>query len=404
MHDPGLKYYVKRIVKRWHVYMLVIVLFPLYVFIRIIRPVKLIRFGTLNSERMGHFAANTELYLCERDHGMHPHNVMDIFFYSDYVCNKKLLTMWKRVLPVNQIAYYLSRINNLFPGGKKHRITVTNNDRDIYGLLEKSKIHLSFTPEEKNEALAGLRKMDIGENIPFVCLVARDPLYMEKHFPRREWSYHDYRDCSIQNYILSANELTARGYFVVRMGVQVKELMNTENPKVIEYTHEGYRTELLDMYLGAHCHFFISNGTGIDAVPTVFRRPVLYVNFVPVEYLITWNSKSITIFKKHWLKSERRFMSFREIIASGAGRYLGQDYGTNAYEKHGIELIENTPEEIRDAVVEMDERLKGTWEASEEDEELQKLFWSLIKPSELNGVFFSRIGANFLHQNRDLLD
>ena len=52
----------------------------------------------------------------------------------------------------------------------------------------------------------------------------------------------------------------------------------------------------------------------------------------------------------------------------------------------------------------MDERLKGTWQTTEEDEELQQRFWSLFKPSELNQVFLSRIGAEFLRQNRELLD
>lgn len=52
----------------------------------------------------------------------------------------------------------------------------------------------------------------------------------------------------------------------------------------------------------------------------------------------------------------------------------------------------------------MDERLKGMWQTTEEDEELQRRFWSLFKPSELNRVFRSRIGAEFLRQNRELLD
>ena len=52
----------------------------------------------------------------------------------------------------------------------------------------------------------------------------------------------------------------------------------------------------------------------------------------------------------------------------------------------------------------MDERIKGTWQSTEEEEELQQRFWSLFKPSELNRVFLSRIGAEFLRQNRELLD
>src|SRR5438132_1828901 len=38
--------------------------------LRAIRPWLLIRIGILTSERIGHLAANTELYLCERDAGI----------------------------------------------------------------------------------------------------------------------------------------------------------------------------------------------------------------------------------------------------------------------------------------------------------------------------------------------
>lgn len=54
--------------------------------------------------------------------------------------------------------------------------------------------------------------------------------------------------------------------------------------------------------------------------------------------------------------------------------------------------------------MEMDERLKGTWQTTEDDEELQRRFWSLFKPSELNGIIVSRIGTKFLRQNQELLD
>ena len=48
-----------------------------------------------------------------------------------------------------------------------------------------------------------------------------------------------------------------------------------------------------------------------------------------------------------------------------------------------LKLIENTPEEIRDVTIEMDERLNGTWKVSKEDEELQDRFWSLFGPGKI---------------------
>jgi hypothetical protein len=52
----------------------------------------------------------------------------------------------------------------------------------------------------------------------------------------------------------------------------------------------------------------------------------------------------------------------------------------------------------------MDERLNGTWETSDDDEELQRSFWSfwnMGKGSE--PLLLCRIGADFLRQNRELL-
>ena len=93
-------------------------------------------------------------------------------------------------------------------------------------------------------------------------------------------------------------------------------------------------------------------------------------------------------------------MKFKEIFASGAGRFLQ----TALYEKLGIELIENTPDEILDVSMEMQQRLSDTWETTEEEEASQMRFWDMFPKSELHGdEIQARIGASFLKQNQDLL-
>lgn len=145
---------------------------------------------------------------------------------------------------------------------------------------------------------------------------------------------------------------------------------------------------------------YFSSVAGSCAIPMIFRGPIAFVNFIPLEYVWTWSENYLCIPKKLWLRDECRFLAFREILDSGAGRFLESEQ----YEHLGVQVLENTPEEITAVAVEMDERLKGTWQTTEEDEELQRRFWSLFKPSELNGVFLSRIGTEFLRHNRELLD
>ena len=94
-------------------------------------------------------------------------------------------------------------------------------------------------------------------------------------------------------------------------------------------------------------------------------------------------------------------MTFREIF----DRQIDNVRIGKHYEQLGIEIVENTPEEIKALAVEMDERLKGTWQTTKEDEELQRRFWSIYRPHSLfHGTILAHIGAEFLRQNRELLD
>lgn len=369
--------------------------------VRALRPLVVIRFGPLTNTRIGHFAGNTELYLCERDVGMHSRRTFDIFYYTPPICNQQLKKMWDRTLhvfPFSSFSRWMDWFNRRLPGGEKHIIPMPS-DRDIHGLLARTKVHLSFTPIEEHLGSEALRELGIPDGNLFVCFHARSPTYLDAVFPTGDWNYHNYRDSNIHNYIPAAEMLVHRGYFAVRTGAIVKESLETTNSMIIDYATKG-KTEFLDIFLGAKCHFYVGDPDGFHAIPVIFRRPLAIVNMIPFEYTPAWSSNYLFIPKKLWLREEHRFMTFCEILDSGAGRFLRSEQ----YEQLGIEVIENTPEEITALAVEMDERLKGKWQTAKEDEELQRRFWSLFKPSELNQVFLSRIGTEFLRQNRKLLE
>ena len=68
----------------------------------------------------------------------------------------------------------------------------------------------------------------------------------------------------------------------------------------------------------------------------------------------------------------------------------------------GLELLENTPEEIKAVTIEMDDRLNASWQTTEEDEELQQRFWALFGPDKLKSPDL-RIGADFLRHYKELI-
>ena len=101
---------------------------------------------------------------------------------------------------------------------------------------------------------------------------------------------------------------------MIRMGIAHDELMNTSNPRIIEYAHRGFRSDLLDIYLASHCSFFISGGTGFDSIPWFFKKPEVYVNISDFNYLISWSPHCVIIFKRHWLRKEKKISKHRRNV------------------------------------------------------------------------------------------
>lgn len=372
-------------------------------FVRLIRPLLWIRFGVLTSQRIGHFAFDVEMYLCEREVGLQNKKAWDIFGYDGFICNGQWKKMCERVLHVSQFSKYCFRINRLLPGGEAHRIRILANDRhssrDVHGLIQRTKQHVTFTEEEERRGLLSLRELGVPVGADFICFHARDSSYLKTIYPQWDYSYHDHRDGNVHNFVLAAENLASRGIYSLRMGAVVSEKINSNNPKIIDYSSLG-RTDFMDIYLSSHCRFFLASCSGIDTVAQVFRRPVVYTNLIPLEYAPSWDSRNLLIPKKLWLSRDHRYLSFREIFERGLAR------GTSLlqYRECGIEVVENTADEIADVAMEMEDRLNGTFRSTEEDEELQARFWALFKHSQLHGHILARVGTSFLRQNRALLD
>jgi len=374
--------------------------------IRTIRPWLLVRVGSLVSSRIGHFAANTELFLCERDAGInvpHQHHINIFQFQYKPICNQQLAVMWKKLFNIwpTWILSPIIQINRLIPGGLLHEITQnTQHDRDVHNLLSQIPQHLKFTLEEEVKGSAGLQSLGIPKDGLFVCLTVRDSSYLAAHLIGSDFSYHNYRDANVQNYVLAAEELVNRGYYVIRMGAKVLTAINSNNPKIIDYATNGMRTDFMDIYLGAKCEFCVTQGSGFDAIPAVFRRPILQVNAVPLGYCYTWGPNAVFMTKHHIDNVSGCELSMREIFSRGVGFSLH----TSDFESKGVCLIENSAEEIRDAVIEMSDRLAGVWKETSDDDFLQTSFWKVFpinavdpeKDKPLHGQIHSRFSAAYL--------
>ena len=378
----------------------------------ILRPFIQVKIGFLRSDRLGHFAANTELLICEACANKHKRNIrsVSLYYLPRQPCNQQLACMWKRRLillpwfllrPIDLIIRSISCLSSF------HAFESAGGDRDIDNLLDKIPAQLNFTDEEELRGKLELSDIGVKDSSPFICLTVRDPAYLNALYKGSDASYHNHRDSNIQSYVLAAEALADRGYYVIRMGAKVLEPLNSNHPRVIDYASNGKRSDFMDIYLGAKCFFAISTSTGWDAVPLIFRRPIAYVNMVPLGWLFTFSSKFLAITKHHVSMLDGQELSLREIFKRGVGFCsLNSDYSAK-----NIALIDNTPEEIRDLVIEMAERLEGSFQPRPEDEALQSKFWEIF-PSDavdvngvrLHGEIRARYGAAFLRNNPEWLE
>tara|TARA_Y100000294_G_scaffold158008_1_gene159974 strand:- start:183 stop:1493 length:1311 start_codon:yes stop_codon:yes gene_type:complete len=392
---------------------------PLIVILRLIKSWYLIRWGELISSRIGHFIINTELYCCKRDAGINSpsQKYLDLFYLRKYVCNKQIEKMWGRsliVLPAWLLGP-LSTVNRFFclfiSGFKEHEIVIAIDDTNIHNLIDRFSAHINFTPKEEFEGEEILKKFGLAKDAKFVCLHVRDPGYLNRHakheYMGERWHYHSFRDGDIDRYVLAAEELANRGYYVFRMGINVLKPLKSSNPKVIDYAKSGMRNDFMDIYLSAKCNFFISPGSGLDGVSVIFHRPVAYIGHLPFgNFAHKWNNnkKTLVLTKHHINKRNQKELTISEIFSAN----VAFAYTSDEYKLNDVELKENSPEEIRDFVIEMDERLNGHWKETKEDLLLQKRFWSIfedrIKRLNLKSMprkMKIRFGAKFLRENQN---
>ena len=389
---------------------------PLIIILRLIKSWYLIRWGELISSRIGHFCINTELYCCKRDVGINSpsQKYLDLFYMRKYVCNKQLEKMWRRnliVLPA-WLLRPLSRVNRFFclfiSSFKEHKI-LTEKTFFIDSLVDKFPAHISFTDKEELKGKEILKKFGLAKDAKFVCLHVRDSGYLSRHIKHEymgeRYQYHNHRDGDIDKYVLAAEELARREYYVFRMGINVLKPLKSSNPKVIDYANSDMRSDFMDIYLSAKCNFFISPGSGIDGISLIFRRPIAYIGSLPFIRIGRSSKETLVLTKHHINKKNQKKLTISEIFSTN----VASAFETKEYELNNVELEENSPEEIRDLVIEMDERLSGRWKETKEDLLLQKKFWSIfedrIKGLNLQKPIDKKIkigfGAKFLRENQN---
>jgi len=414
--------YLKKIIK-----IIFYFLSPIIILIQlIIYPLIKIRFSFQSSERIGEIATQMEIYLSENNF-KNRKGYLDLFILSDIISNKTYIELLKKkvlILP-NVITFPIYKVIKILGNKLKflNKLLYETKYEDNNFSILRSNVNLKPDSDFISKGENFLKSIGVPVNSKIICLIVRDDEYLKKKFPNKNFEYHSFRNCNIENFKNAINSATKRGYYVFRMGEITNKELKINNKMYIDYSAK-HRTDFLDIFLAYKCNFCITTNTGWDAVPAyTFRKPVVWTNHVPVGYLLTYSPDFLFSFKIHQNSITKKKLNLKKISES----HVSYGFDSKIYKNLNIELLENTPKELEDLTIEMIDKLEGRLEYSKEDEDLQNVFWKRyieyfnldkIKfnlPYKINPLMctskrlynnkiISRIGKNFLKENIFLIN
>ena len=326
------------------------------------------------NSRIGHFATNTELSITkikEREIRTEKLEINIFCATSDESCNTSLEKMWSRNFNL-RTGNWSWLVNDISKRIKTTDFYQESTALDREGRLLSFPPSLTFADYELTLGEKFLTENRISDSKKIVCLNVRDSSFFSISKPlgwskSRDWSYHDYRDSEISTYVSAAETLAEMGYTVFRMGAIVRDPIISKHPRVIDYATNGMRTEFLDIFLGAHCTFCVSTGSGWDSIPQIFRRPSLYVNFVPIfshECVVRDLLIYPKILQDDLTKDE---LGLDEII----DRNIHGSGFSAEYADAGVAIRDMNSQELVKAVTEMAQRVEGTFVETPEQKQMQ---------------------------------
>jgi putative glycosyltransferase (TIGR04372 family) len=387
---------------------------PIFLLIKLLSPVYLIRWHEIPSERIGHLAIESELYLCEKKLSINTPNkpYLDIFFPGKKISNNFLLKLYSRkflVFPRFIIAPLcrLSReFSNILKIKDVHEIgNNTSGSYDSLNLIDQNPSFLNFTKKEISYGDEILNKMRVNTKKKIVLLLLRDNSYMSKEFPNTDNTYYDFRNFDINLFIPSVYRLIDLGYFVIRMGKFAEKKLQIDSENFLDYPFCDYKSEFLDIYLSYKCFFCISSGTGLQEVAKIFRKKL--VQFDATLAGLPTNSKDYLILNKILInKKNMKKLSLKQIVEVGAHLFME----TKQFERANILVKDNSEEEILDITNEIHMFANNQNYYDKDDHNLQKKFSSIF-PKEarwhhgkMHGDLKAKYSINFLRKNKDWLN
>ncbi len=350
---------------------------PLYLVIRAIAPVYLIRFkcfdgayGDFLQEALSMNVANRiykkkrELYVCyarrKMDHGF-VHEKTDRF-----------LLFWPP-------ARYLHLAMRMLGGYNRHTISEYELRPVVLPKMGSMPPCISLTRSERsrgNEILAGA---GVGPDQKIICVHVRDSAFFREELAldgrmQDAVAENRFRDWSGKDIIPFARRFRELGYLVIKMGTKHPPMPSEAGGFVFDYANSSIKSPFMDCYLAERCEFYLSSDSGPSNMANFMQKPLMLVNMYNLNLMLLKHGNGV------YLKRFVDIQTGRELCLSELceRRLHWQRPNASIFLGKGVSVENNSPEEILQCAEEMLARVKGSWEDTPHDVEMRKKFNMLM--------------------------
>lgn len=384
------KYFIKFILSSQAIHILLLII---YFF-------KKFQFVHFRTDRIGHLSLNTEVFLRKIQLHEYPNEILYILFPSPFISNRKLYNMYKsffnqkKNIILIENTMLIKIISFLYQSKRKYILEIEMNSNE-YNLFINTKPSLSFS---KDDEIMGKDLLNqLGINTWYICIFARDNAYLNNIMDQDvDLSYHNFRDCDIDTFDLASQYIIDKGGSVIRMGSMTNKPISFKHPRIIDYPYSEYRNEFLDIYLISKCKFVLASTSGATDVCAIFGIPRAGVNWIPLDHLPWTNKFDIGIVKK--LKYNNKYIGLTKYFDLIKQNNI-IPFDGNSYKSFGIEIEDNTAEEILNICIEMYTSLESELMLTQEDIENQKLYQSVHQKSPQFHQVLTPLSYKFLKNN-----
>ena len=367
------------------------------------RPVFIV--GLSYKGRITHYMVPMELHL--RNANQLNRKYLMIFVMPAATPNEAVRTIYRRysIIVDSHFPNFIRRTFSILAVLLKSRFTPElPNWQDLWQLEPAT----TLTNDELKFGEELLRKLGIPKGAQYVCLGVKEAAYYSSISPDRGYGQDlrhqslDSRNVDIGNYMAAASYLGKQGIYVVRVGSVVgTPLPKERHPMIIDYA-TTHRSELGDITLGAGCKFSLIGASGGWIFATSRNKPVSYCDIYAFGHAIDILAQgTLTLRTLRTLLNTKcnKLVPFSKMAQGGMK--WADDTLLNSL---GYEPVPNTPEEILNATIEMNDWIDGKLDLSEYDEELQTKFYDCYPPEtrkEKNPLV--KVSPSFLRKYQDLL-